>query len=284
MGKAASRELSRSVAFFREESRVLADLVCARPDDELLRETPHYGWRTYDVLVHLCLLNRMARMSLLDADEFARQLSAFVAGTRAADGLAQTSEENFARLTAYENSVAGGGAPGDLVEAWLESVDALAVAFETRDADERVAWFGPPMRVTALVAARQMETWGYGQDVFDLLRMHRPETDRIRPIVEFAIRVFRYTFANNGLDVPETPPRLVLTAPSGATWEWNATNSQNVIQGPAVDFCLVSVQRRNVADTRLAVHGDIACQWMEIAQCIAGMPHPGPKPGERVWL
>jgi hypothetical protein len=70
-------------------------------------------------------------------------------------------------------------------------------------------------------------------------------------------------------------------APSGAIWEWNEDNESDRVSGDALDFCYVVTQTRNVADTGLVVVGDVAKQWMAIAQCFAGGPADPPKPGER---
>ena len=50
------------------------------------------------------------------------------------------------------------------------------------------------------------------------------------------------------------------------------------IVGPALDFCLVTTQRRHVDDTGLVVDGDAARDWMEKAQLFAGPPSDGPAP------
>ena len=39
---------------------------------------------------------------------------------------------------------------------------------------------------------------------------------------------------------------------------------------PAVEFCQVVTQTRNIGDTALSVAGDVANQWMSVAQCFAG--------------
>ena len=48
------------------------------------------------------------------------------------------------------------------------------------------------------------------------------------------------------------------------------------VTGPAEDFCLVVTQRRHVDDTRLAVRGPLAREWMECAQAFAGPATSGP--------
>jgi uncharacterized protein (TIGR03084 family) len=83
--------------------------------------------------------------------------------------------------------------------------------------------------------------------------------------------------------VPETPPHITVTAPSGAVWEFNEPGDDERIEGTAVDFCRVVTQNRNVADTGLVVTGETATKWMSIAQCFAGGPVDPPAPGERAW-
>ena len=80
-----------------------------------------------------------------------------------------------------------------------------------------------------------------------------------------------------------TAQRQKSTAPSGAIWEWNEASESGLVEGSAHDFCLTVTQVRNVADTALRVEGDVAQQWMAIAQCFAGGAEDPPEPGARVW-
>ncbi len=86
---------------------------------------------------------------------------------------------------------------------------------------------------------------------------------------------------NRGLEVPEDTPDVRLNAPSGAVWEWNEPNDNNLVQGSAVEFCHVVTQGRNVLDCNLTVLGETANKWMSIAQCFAGRPEDPPKAGDR---
>jgi uncharacterized protein (TIGR03084 family) len=126
-----------------------------------------------------------------------------------------------------------------------------------------------------------METWAHGQEVYDLKRVERTPTDRIRHIFTLGVKTFGWTFVNRRLELPGPPPRVRLVAPSGAIWEWNETSGSGRVEGRAVEFCQVVTQVRNVADTQLEVEGDVATRWMSIAQCFAGGPVDPPKPGER---
>jgi uncharacterized protein (TIGR03084 family) len=76
-------------------------------------------------------------------------------------------------------------------------------------------------------------------------------------------------------------PKLRLFAPSGAVWEYGEPSESGMISGSATEFCQVVTQCRNIADTALEVTGEVAHQWMRIAQCFAGPPQDPPTKGSR---
>jgi uncharacterized protein (TIGR03084 family) len=69
---------------------------------------------------------------------------------------------------------------------------------------------------------------------------------------------------------PDAAVWVELTAPDGEAWAWGEPEARERVVGPAEDFCLVVTQRRDVGDTSLVTQGDIAAQWMDIAQAFAG--------------
>ena len=169
----------------------------------------------------------------------------------------------------------------ELLAPWHEYLTALCDALGKADPSLRLPWFGPDMGVRMFTTARQMETWAHGQDVYDLLKAARSNTDRIRNVAHIGVSTFGWTFANRGLPIPEEVPYVRLTAPSGAIWEWNEPSDANRVEGSAVEFCHVVTQGRNIADCKLTVVGDAATRWMAMAQCFAGGPEDPPGPGER---
>jgi hypothetical protein len=64
-------------------------------------------------------------------------------------------------------------------------------------------------------------------------------------------------------------------------WEYGEISESGMIAGSATEFCQVVTQCRNIADTALEVTGEVAHQWMEIAQCFAGPPQDPPAKGSR---
>jgi uncharacterized protein (TIGR03084 family) len=109
----------------------------------------------------------------------------------------------------------------------------------------------------------------------------RENGDQIKNIVILGVNTFGWTFINRGLEVPAEIPYLHLDAPSGDIWEWGDPNNSNGITGAAEEFCQVVTQVRNIGDTRLEAQGEIARQWMAIAQCFAGPAEDPPPVGSR---
>ena len=252
----------------RAEGNELHALLLTLDTATWWRPTPFKGWSAFDVIAHLHVGDQLARLAICDADEFQRQLAA----RRSA---APTSKLPREQVETRE--------PRALLGQWHGCLNELSGLLERIEPDTRIGWVGPPMAARTFAAARLMEVWAHGQDIYDLLRFPRVHGDRIRAIADLGVRTFGFTFANRGLTPPGIKPHVRLTAPSGAIWEWNAPDDRNRISGSAVDFCHVVTQGRNVLDTTLDVIGEPAAQWMHIAQCFAGAPVDPPRKGERAW-
>ncbi|MDR3649635.1 MAG: TIGR03084 family metal-binding protein, partial [Acidimicrobiales bacterium] len=161
---------------------------------------------------------------------------------------------------------------------WRDARRQMVEAARTLDARDRVPWFGPPMGALSFVSARLMETWAHGQDVADALGVTRVPTARLRHVAHLGVRARPFSYVVHGLDVPAEAVRVELTGPAGELWEWDTDAVSGFVRGPALDFCLVVTQRRNIADTALTVQGPAASQWLAIAQAFAGPPGPGRVP------
>jgi uncharacterized protein (TIGR03084 family) len=222
------------------------------------RPTPAAGWTIRDQLSHLAYFDGAARLSMVDPDAF-----------RALRAEAVADIEKFVHATlAY-----GQGIPGsELLDRFTEERRTLVEAALAMPQGARVPWYGPDMAVPSSITARIMETWAHGQDVADALGVARPLTARLRHVCDIGIRARPFSYRNNGLEPPETPLRVELTAPDGSLWEWGPPDAADRVTGPALDFALVVTQRRLAADTALRVVGDDARTWMTFAQAFAGQP------------
>jgi uncharacterized protein (TIGR03084 family) len=275
--------ISGACADLFDEIIALHAIIAGREDAALTQTTPFHGWRVIDQIAHLHFVDRLALLTLTDLDAHLAEVEQMGSATSGSGVAALPGAHTFTRISAYERSRIGEMSPHALVDRWIETASKLIALFETQPDGCRVSWFGRTMKLERLISARQMEVWGYGQDVFDTFRLDRKNHDRLRRVADFGNRTFRFAFGNRGIEIPPEAPQLILEAPSGETWTWNEESGSNRITGPAVDFCLVATQRRHVKDTRLEPEGEVAIRWMSIAQCIAGAPVEGPSPGERVW-
>ncbi len=232
--------------------------------------TSFMKWTPWDVVAHLHYFDEVSMLSMQGLEAFKPKRDFLID--------AYTKGRTNAEIARAEYD---GVAPQALLERWREVGEDMAAQLSDSDPKRRLPWFGPDMGVRMFTTARYMETWAHGQEVYDLKKVERPTTDRIKNIATIGVKTYGWTFVNRKQEVPGDPPYIRLTAPSGAIWEWGEVNDDARIEGAAIDFCRVVTQTRNIADTDLAVVGDVANQWMAIAQCFAGPAIDPPKPGTR---
>ncbi len=249
---------------------LVSRLATDSPEWELA--TPAEGWMVRDQISHLAFFDDAGRMAMVEPEKFAGVAEKMMAtegdpmGVHLAEGRAMDGAE--------------------LLAWWQRSHRGMMTAFAAADPSARVPWFGPPMGALSFISARLMETWAHGQDVADALGDRRLPTGRLHHVAHLGVRARPFSYLVHGLQVPPGRIDVVLTAPSGAEWRWevgaaDASVGTAGIRGPALDFCLVVTQRRNPLDTDLEVDGDVAVEWMSVAQAFAGPPGKGrpPPPG-----
>ena len=259
-------------ADFRAESDVLYDLLAPLSEDEFKRPTLFKEWTTNDILAHLHWGNMQADLSLNNEAKFLERFEAM-----------KKLRETGAGMTMRESTdlMLEGLSGKRLLDTWREFYGPMSDRFASADPKKRVKWVGPDMSVRSSITARLMETWSHSQAAFDLFRVERQETDRIKNVAVLGINTFGWTFVNRGETVPEPKPYVNLTGPSGAIWEWNEPSNEERIEGSGLEFCQVVTQTRSIGDTTLKVTGSIATKWMAVAQCFAGPVNPPPAAGTR---
>ncbi len=254
---------------FRDESEALYQLMEPLADAEFDQAMQFKGWTLNDVLGHLHMWNWAADLSMQDEAAFMEFIGRVMADVKSGT------------LRSFEVNWREGLKGQELLNAWREFYQSMAERFVDADPKLRLKWAGPDMSVLSSITARLMETWAHGQAVYDILGVERVNADRIKNVAVLGVNTFGWTYKNRGWDVPDVRPLVKLTAPSGDTWEWGDATSDNTIEGRAEEFCQVVTQTRNIADTGLIVTGEIATQWMSVAQCFAGPPEDPPAPGAR---
>jgi uncharacterized protein (TIGR03084 family) len=228
--------------------------------------TPAPGWAVLDQVTHLAHFDDAARIGIVDPATFdldreraLRDVDAFV--------------DEVSRSHRHRR--------GAEVLEWVDRTGhELTDTARPLDGSMRVPWYGPSMSLASLITSRIMETWAHGQDVADALGIVREPTDRLRHIAFLGARAVTNSYIARGIAVPESPVRVELTAPSGGSWSFGPEDAADVVRGPALDFCLVTTQRRHVADSALVAEGPVATEWLTIAQVFAGPPGAGREPGQ----
>ncbi|MFV0135229.1 TIGR03084 family metal-binding protein [Streptomyces sp. HMX87] len=248
----------------REESEELDALVARLSPEQWRLATPAPGWTVAHQIAHLAWTDRSALLAVTDEEGFRVLVERALA---APDRYVDEGAEEGARQT-----------PGELLAAWREGRAALDKALRESPHGARFPWYGPPMAAASMATARLMETWAHGLDVADALGATRPPSDRLRHVARIGVRARDYAFAAHGLTPPAEEFRVELTGPGGDLWTYGPEGAAQRVTGPALDFCLLAVQRAHRADLGLRAEGPDADRWLDVAQAFAGPPGAGRGP------
>lgn len=252
-----------------DEQASLDEIVASLDDGDWDLPTPSPRWSVTDQIGHLCYFDRAAALAIRDPEAFSCEARRLMETSL----MSETSGDDFT-LGEFRTLEAA-----DRLERWRRGRSDLAAAAGTLAERDRVSWYGPSMGAKSFVTARLMEAWAHGTDVCDTVGAHREPTHRLRHVAQLGYITRSWSYVNRGLTPPEGDVRVELTAPAGDRWAWGdvGASGDNKVTGPALDFCLVVTQRRNVADAALEVSGQRAREWLSMAQAFAGPPSDGPR-------
>lgn len=232
------------------------DAVVADISEEMwTTATPAEGWDVKDTIVHLIQADVAARLAVDDPDGFVDAKAKMMSGA----GL-----EFFASTN---------GRPGnEILALWRDERSKMLTAFRSRGPKDRIPWFGPDMSTLSFATARLMEAWSHGQDIADTVGASWPATDRLRHVCHIGVTTRGWSYMVRGMEHPGGDVHLALTSPSGEVWTWGPEDAADRITGSAEEFALVATQRRQASSTSLVAQGDLASEWLSIAQAFAGEP------------
>jgi uncharacterized protein (TIGR03084 family) len=247
-----------------DEQEVLDVMVAGLESADWSRETPARGWNVADQIAHLAFFDAAAAQAITDPATFLVARDELVRAAFA-EGV-----DEFT-LHAYREM-----SPDLVLARWRENRAALQRAGANLSRETRVPWYGPEMSGRSFLTARLMETWAHGVDVADALGVELRDSARLAHIVRLGLITRDWSYRVRA----ETPPEVSIAVRVNgvdATYEYGPNDADEVITGPALDFCLVVTQRRHVDDTAL-VTGEWGRHWMLRAQAFAGGPTTGPAP------
>lgn len=256
-------DLNALCADLRAEGDILMETLGNLTPAQWALDTPAQGWTIGDQVGHLAYFDAAAALAVTDPEKFR------VEAERAMD-----LGEDFARVIAMRYRQWTGV---ELLEWWRRTRSHLLEVF-AESPTGKLPWYGPPMSPASSLTARIMETWAHGLDVTDALGVPPSESARLRHIAHLGYATIGWSFAVNQLRPAPEPFRLNLVGPDGDTWVWGPEDSQNVISGSALDFCLLVTQRRHLDDLRLGVRGEQALTYVRVAQAFAGPVGAGRHP------
>lgn len=247
------------------EGDALDALLADQPEAAWAVPTPAEGWTVADQVGHLVWTDEVATLAATDPEAFAAAMQTMLAGR----GLAAVDDEAHARAALP---------PAELLARWRAGRSGMVEVLREVPDGVKLPWFGPPMSATSMGTARLMETWAHGQDVVDALGLVREPTARLRHVAHIAVRTRDFAHVLRDLEPPTEEFRVELDAPDGSTWSWGPADAAQRVEGPALDFCLLAVQRRHRDDVAVTATGPGADRWLDLAQAFAGPPGPGRAP------
>ncbi|RKR89583.1 uncharacterized protein (TIGR03084 family) [Micromonospora pisi] len=273
-------DLSQLLTDLDEESAEVDALVADRPAVDWAEPTPAPGWSIAHQIAHLAWTDQVALMAATDVPAFYASLqhAATDPGGFVDRGANELLDEVMA-TAAPGGALDRAGAPAALLRRWRSGRAALATALAAVPAGNRLPWYGTQMSPASMATARIMETWAHGQDIADTLGLSRTPSRRLRHVAYLGVRTLGHSFAAHGRATPNVPVRVELRAPDGDEWVFGPADAANRVAGPALDFCLLVTQRRHRTDLALVATGQVADEWLDVAQAFAGPPGPGREPG-----
>jgi uncharacterized protein (TIGR03084 family) len=238
---------------------ILVDLA----PDEWDRPTASPGWTVRHQVRHLAQGEELGRLAASDPAAFATELGRLL--------------EDLAGVEAATTADAA-EPPADLVRRWFDAAEGLRRAVATTPSDGRISWVTGPMSRASFLTARVMETFAHGHDIAGAVGRPLPTDRALRHVAHLGVATRGFAYRTRGLPAPETAVRVVLTNPEGEVWTLGPEDAPDLVEGPALDFCLLVTQRIDRRDTTLRATGPHAEEWLAIAQCFAGPPSDGPPP------
>ncbi len=245
------------------ETDALREVVAGLTEDEWLLPTPADGWDTHETIIHLGMADVAASLAVLDPAAFGATKERMLSKGEDLD--------SFGGLDVRSLS-------GAELWAWFAGErHRMTEAFRALGPKDRIPWFGPDMSALSFATARLMETWSHSHDVADTFGAEYPQTDRLRHVAHIGVTTRGWSYVNRGLEPPQAPVRVELTSPNGDLWTWGPEDCEDVVIANSYQFCLVVTQRRRAQEADLEIRGDLAAEWMEIAQAFAGPPTSPPE-------
>lgn len=235
----------------REQQAELAGLIVDLEESGWTRASRCEGWTVQDVVAHLGHTNELAVASLTGG---------FPVGWRSGVPVDEAADAMVVR-DRHMSSV-------EVLARWEASATAMDHAFLQCDLHARVPWVVGELAARTLATTRLSETWIHTGDIAYGLGVELQPGDRLWHIARLAWRTLPYAFGQAGRHL-HGPVAFSLRGPRGDVWEFVDDDPVTVIEGEAVDLCLVAARRATPEQTSLRGEGPDAAGVLELMRTYA---------------
>ncbi|MEX0664328.1 MAG: maleylpyruvate isomerase family mycothiol-dependent enzyme [Acidimicrobiia bacterium] len=236
----------------------LSGLLAGRDEVEWQRPSPCESWTVADVVLHLAQTNEL---SIASAQGRLPEVAKGMGGPERSN----TVDDSAALMVAAER-----GAPVQaLHDRWLEGVETLRSVLAAADPHQRVMWVAGELSIRTLATTRLAETWIHTGDVATAFGVESVPTHRLQHVARLAWRTLPYAFERAGRQL-HGPVAFKLRSPTGAAWEFVPDEAPlTVVEGDAVELCLVAARRIDPTDTGLTATGPDADAVLDLVRTYA---------------
>ena len=234
------------------ETLALSTVVDSLDEVQWRAPTVAEGWDSHETILHLGSTDLLCRLAVTDPTAFAVIRERLANGEVSANGLGGPEIQTMTGRQLW----------GWFLYGRMEMIEGL----RNSDPKARITWLGPDIGARSLATSRLLETWTHSHDLADTFGCDYPQTDRLRHIAHIGVVTREFSYLNRGLSPPTQPMRVELASPSGRQWVWGSEDAADRVSSTAYEFCKVITRRVPFQDSAVETEGDLAAEWMEIAQ------------------
>tara|TARA_B110000444_G_scaffold189687_1_gene179171 strand:+ start:829 stop:1617 length:789 start_codon:yes stop_codon:yes gene_type:complete len=234
------------------ETLALSTVVDSLDEEQWRAPTVAEGWDSHETVLHLGSTDLLCRVAVTDPKTFAAMRESLANGEVSAHGLGGLEIQTMTGRQLWEWFLSGR----------VEMIEGL----RNSDPKDRITWLGPDIGARSLATSRLLETWTHSHDLADTFGCYYPQTDRLRHIAHIGVVTREFSYINHGLSPPTQPMRVELTSPSGGLWVWGSEDAADRVNSTAYEFCKVITRRVPLHESEVETEGDLAAEWMRIAQ------------------
>jgi uncharacterized protein (TIGR03084 family) len=233
------------------EQQALDQYLQTLREKDWSRATPAEGWDVRDSISHLAHIEECA-FDVLEGD-----------GSRVAELKDHPSFDAFTQAGVERGRKI---LPNRVLEWWREARAHTVEALSRATGRERVLWVSGEISSRTLATLRLMETWAHGLDVHQATGTESEDSERLRHVAWLGWKSLPFAFSLAGEDY-EQPVRVEVFGPNYRKWVFGPEDTDQVIRGPAAEWCRVVVRRLPVSRAEhLTAHGEVAQAALRIAR------------------